>query len=166
MNEDEIIAQAFIDIKEGILEVNWQKVCGAYEKISGEKIEPPTKPKTRLEAIREKMQDKTPKPKKEPKKKEPKTVTDQDTGEEIDIDESDVIIKKFQGGQRFAKEGFEVIEAEVDPTEQAKNLKLAQKKKSLPKHLRSAKPKDNSDDDADTESYRFYEKPKQKPPWA
>jgi hypothetical protein len=51
-SEDDIIAESFILIKEGILNGDWIKVCEAYENISGEKIEPPVKTETRLEKIR------------------------------------------------------------------------------------------------------------------
>jgi hypothetical protein len=56
MNEDQIIAQAFLSIRQGIITGDWNLVCQAYEAISGEKLEPPRqKPKSRLEAIREQM---------------------------------------------------------------------------------------------------------------
>jgi hypothetical protein len=56
MNEDQIIAQAFLSIRQGIITGDWNFVCQAYEAISGEKLEPPRqKPKSRLEAIREQM---------------------------------------------------------------------------------------------------------------
>jgi hypothetical protein len=56
MNEDQLIAEAFVMLRAAILDGDWVKVCSAYEIISGERLEPPNqKVKTRLEKIREMM---------------------------------------------------------------------------------------------------------------
>lgn len=132
MSEDEVIAQAFIDVRDGILSLDWQKICDAYEAISGEKIAIPKKPKTKLEKIREMMKDKAP--------EEP---TEDDTDDEVEEKPAkkrgkkkepanenaiEVVVKKEKGGTRFARDGFQVISTAPDPSEIAKNKKLAAKK--------------------------------------
>lgn len=57
-DEDKIIANAIMQIKEGILSLNWQLIADSYAAISGEKINVPTiikKETSRLDAIRNMM---------------------------------------------------------------------------------------------------------------
>ena len=164
-DEDEIIAKGLLSVKEGIVSGDWNKVCEGYNSISGEDLKPFEKPKSRLESIREMMKVENPpaeKPKKGGrKKKEPQA-------EPTDEDEDDgqgVQVKKFKGGKRFAKEGFEVIEAEINEEERERNLKAASKKKTVLPHKRAEKPKDTSDADPDSDTYRYYDKPKLRPSW-
>jgi hypothetical protein len=58
--EEDIIAEAFVLIKEGILTLNWEAILDGYEMISGERLELPEKPKSKLEKIREKLNKKEP----------------------------------------------------------------------------------------------------------
>jgi hypothetical protein len=164
-NEDEVIARGFLLVKEGILNTDWDKVCEAYKLISGEDIKPPVPEKSKLERIRD-MMNAPPAEKAKPrgrKKKDSKEPAPQVLSAE-DEEPQEVVLKKFKGGKRFAEHGFEVIEAGIDPAEQAKNLLLSQKKNPIP-HQRSQKPKDNSDADVETTEARFHSKPKFKPPW-
>ncbi|MFA5669981.1 MAG: hypothetical protein WC967_12100 [Balneolaceae bacterium] len=52
MTEEEIIAEALVKIEQGVQNIDWSMVCEAYEDITGEKISPPSAPKSKLETIR------------------------------------------------------------------------------------------------------------------
>lgn len=70
MNEDQIIAQGFKLLREGIVAGDWQRVCDSYELVSGEKLDPPNqKPKSRLESIREMILSDVPAATEEPQQK-------------------------------------------------------------------------------------------------
>ena len=62
MNEDQIIAEGLTLVRRGILDGDWQKVCDGYNHISGESLSSPKAEKSRLENIRELMQNIDPTP--------------------------------------------------------------------------------------------------------
>ncbi len=58
MSEDDIIAEGFSLVREGLISGDWSKVSEGYNLVSGEDLKPPEKQKTKLEKIREGIQSK------------------------------------------------------------------------------------------------------------
>jgi hypothetical protein len=206
-NEDDIIAQGLVLVRTGIIENDWSKICEGYNSISGENLQPPTKPKSRLERIRESIQGQTD----ETQTIENTAVVDNDndntevTTEElisfdnmtvVDLKEHlasfdikidslkgkkkqdliklckqlaetkkatlEVLVQKQKGGEKFGMGEITVISDPYDPELAIKNMALAAKTLKMP-NRKSVVVRDTSgDEDAD---YRYYDKPKFKPPW-
>jgi hypothetical protein len=191
-NEDQIIADAFLTLRQGILEGNWQLVCDAYEAVSGERIAL-EKPKTRLEKIREAMNLDTEEVQAEPEEKvisiesmtvkelktyllgvgiKEKDLKNKNKSQLLDLlpqtSVSEPVVKtinedEIKGGDRFGRGTVKIISDGFDPIEAGLNKKAAEKKTKLPASVRSAPIKDNSEDDS--AEFRFYNKPKMAPPW-
>jgi hypothetical protein len=155
-DEDVLIANAFIDVREGIVTGNWQKVCDAYESVSGKKLEPPNQPKkTRLEQIRELMGD-------------PEEESDV-SSEDDDIEDEKVTIQKTKKKPREKKDliELEVISDPYDAKTAKKNQELLKKKPRVErdKQKREMAPKDTSGDDTIEDGPRYYSNPPLKPSW-
>ncbi len=160
-NDDEIIAQAFIDLREGILSSDWQKVLSAYEAVTGEKLElPEEKPKSRLESIREQIAKKNPKQSKKSKKSETSTVI-KDGAEEIET-----TLTKSKGGKNFAQNGFNVLSTAPNEQEIEYNKKWARTKIKIPRdhQLESDRKRFNPEDP--NREIGYSDTPKIRAPWA
>lgn len=161
-NEDEIIANAFLKIREGVLSSNWKLIAEAYKDISGEELElPEEKPKSRLEAIREKMNQSTPTKKpagrKNAKKPEEKLQTQEMEG-------INVVTQKHQGGTKFAQSGFEVISIAPNEDERKENRKRAINKTKIPRPAKDTQSKKYDAENPDREiGYR--DRPSVPAPW-
>lgn len=158
-NEDEIIANAFIKVRDGILTKNWQLVLEAYKDISGEELAlPEDPPKSRLEAIREKIN-----PEIKSAKKSRKTKVDKKPKEQ-GLDGINVVTEKLKGGEKFAKEGFQVISIAPNEEEIAKNKQVALNKTKMPRKEKKTTDRRYNPDDPDREiGYR--DRPLVGPPW-
>lgn len=58
-DDETIISDGLISIRNGILAGDWDKICHGYNSISGEQLEPPTKPEpklSKLETIRKNLE--------------------------------------------------------------------------------------------------------------
>lgn len=132
IDEDAIIGSAFSILRKGIIDLDWEAVCLAYEMVSGEKLEPKLPSKSRLEKIRENIKSPT-NDKKPPTKRRKKGVV---AGEHADKDLKPLplVEEKFQGGRKFAKDGFIVIATELDDEEKKQNKKRNKKVKMPDRH--------------------------------
>lgn len=163
IDEDELIAEGFIKLKQGILSQDWQMVLEVYNSISGETLKLPEQKKSRLEKIREKMQSSPPvsieekKDSQEPIKKDVVI----DGSEEINL-----TTKKEKGGKIFSKEGFEVVSAIPDEEERRKNQELARKKVKVPRPRHDKNLEKVYNSNKNSEGIGYSDQPKQPPPWA
>lgn len=176
MTEEEVIATAFIKIEKGVTLADWSLVCEAFFDITGKNIEPPQKPKTKLEKIRELMDKKAElenpaSASEQPSAKivmpgdddfaaEPVTV---DTIKDSDDEKNPLVLKpqRAKGGTRFAKDGVTIYSVDSDK-------KLATKNQKEAKAANASKDKsrrDNTLKDFESEEVRFTTKPKVAPPW-
>lgn len=188
-NEDYIIAQAFILIKEGVESLDWNKICDAYENITGEKIQPPEKKKSRLENIREMMQTSSSNEKNEENKlilladEDVKDLTAPQLKKKlIDIGIENDNIKNMKKAQLLRllnekqnslklpkpnrkdsdKPNIQIISSPYDSSEAEKNEKIASTKIKTKPAKRGFSFKNNDDDEA---AIRYNDKPTHAPPW-
>lgn len=174
--EDAIIANAFLLVREGIINNDWNKICDAYYQVSGEELHPPTPPKSRLENIRDLMKDVKPVENQEqelidelvelgadletvskmPKKILEKTLNELRSAKEPMVNPQEVVEQDkgniFPGKQKIITDGFNPIEAQIN-----KNRSSRQKVE-----IRNTNIPDIKDENADI---RYNNKPSRPPPW-
>jgi hypothetical protein len=161
INEDDLIAESFLKIREGILNQDWKLVLEAYKDISGEELElPAEKPKTRLESIREKMGQKpVEKKERKPRAKKEKTLkTDE-------IEGINVVTEKVKGGKNFAKDGFQVLSVAPNEEEIKENKKRAVNKTRMARKPKLTQSKEFSYDNPDGDT-RYRDRPLAGAPWS
>lgn len=122
-DDDEVISKGLLNVRDGILNGNWDAVCEGYNSISGENLEPFQYAKSRLEKIRDNMklgEDKevgglpvVPKIKKS-QKKTPETPKE----------EGVAILTKEEGKMKVITNEFDQEEADFNKKMDSKSMKL------------------------------------------
>lgn len=163
LDEDEIIAAGLRTIRCAMLAQDWQQVFAGYNLISGEDLQVPEKPKTRLEKIRESIagkEDNTPETKKGSARTRKVKLPDEnkELPENAPIDS-----KKMKGGKNFGFGEINVISVPIDDKEVQRNKELNALQAKMPKIERPAPLVDTAGDE--NKPVGFSSNPSKRPPW-